>query len=75
MIYYLVFCITTTILILAKCQVPALLATQPKNLNRLVFWSVLLFFDMLFAPFFFVVLLSAPKEYKRTLIEKLGEYS
>lgn len=73
MIYYLIFCITTTIMILWKCQIPAWrMANKRKNIKAYVFWAVLIALDMLFAPVFFVVLLSAADLYKQIILEKLN---
>lgn len=76
MIYYAIFCVTTAIMVLWRCQIPAWLAANNKsNINPFIFWPVLIVQDLVFAPAFFVVLLSSSKEYKRIIIEKLNEQS
>jgi hypothetical protein len=71
MIYYAIFCITTTIMILWKCQIPAWKIANDKRRKAFIFWPTLIFFDLLLAPFFFVVLLAMPDIYKNIIVEKL----
>lgn len=71
---YFVFCLTTTIMILWRAQIPAWRIARPKNMNKLIFWSVLIGLDMLFAPVFFIIMLASNELYKQIIVENLNEY-
>jgi hypothetical protein len=72
MIYYLIFCITTCIVTMIRCQIPAWRAVDTRRFNFLSFWIAMILSNLILAPIHFVVLLSASDLYKQDIIRRLS---
>ena len=79
MIYYLIFCLTTVIITIWRCQYPVVKEIRSdllsmKNLTySIVFWSTLITIDFIFAPLLFLATIIVPEKYMMNMAAMLYE--
>jgi len=73
MIYYIIFCITTTIITITRCQYPVIKEIRPELVNNLIFWTALTILDLLFAIPLFLVTIFVPEKYMMNMATTLYE--